>query len=1023
MAAVSTNFTLYPPIVDTYMPAFLNTDTCKIYFSLSSYNSLEDIGGLQYIVKRQNNNVTALKGSRQMMSLSKEKIKKDWNESGEVRYYFEINPSDIIGGQFEINTYYKVQIRFIDNDKNITIPSNDIDINAWNQKHLMNLSEWSTACLIRGILQPNIYLQNFDTERDTAIASGKETYLTAPQVLDIVGRMFFNDANQKTSEGENLKSYQIRIWNADSDFTEAECLDDSGIIYVDQFSNENSINYSIKYNFVIEQSYVLYINFETNNLYKGVKKYSFKIKDAILDALKGKFTLETYSEAGAVKIKLLADDDYSGNISIRRTSSESGFQVWEDVKTQIWNFSQNKELTFEDCTIKSGVFYKYGIQKRSSSGLRGALLIAQETIEKEGEESQPEETTDAVAMVVFDDMFLTRDNKQLRIQFDPQISSFGYQISEAKLDTIGSQFPFIRRNGKMKYREFPISGQITHLSDIYNYLTYDVEHKREDSCNTPEEEYFIPINSLISKEESYTYFDKENNTRNKDVLKLYEQYNLDNNITNYNDYIWERNYREAVMDFLYDNTAKLFRTTTEGNILVKLTNISFTPNQQLGRLIYNFSATATEVAEPTYNNYIEHGIMTGTSTVKDVVNNLTEETINLTLDLKKQTPTEAEKEQWELDPRPSDVITAITNSLNSTIDTKNFILYAIQQIKWLKIEFESPTKRIIFKDGIPSIATSVEDITQKENEQTTISTAPTSSALAYGYIATLNGEHRFINKNGVYEIVDEENLDITSLGFPVDEKVIITCQFIKGEGEDIERMNNIEYSYQKLAQIDARMSPKHDFIQNIKDKYNILDTDFIQQVSSISALDIEAPAGAVFYLRFYGMEEGKFNKYIIGETGRLRIEEKNLNIIEGYYDGVLLHSTDNPLPKANEYTNFGMVLIGENQNNLKKERQLYSLSENSEILTAQLHESIENVNSVSQIVTISSDFEFEADEIGYGIIIEAASGYYLPYNCVDLFVDPLTDIITHEDGSSDIHIKPKSDILITFRCELTGKEN
>ena len=57
MAAVSTNFTLYPPIVDTYMPAFLNTDTCKIYFSLSSYNSLEDIGGLQYIVKRQNNNV------------------------------------------------------------------------------------------------------------------------------------------------------------------------------------------------------------------------------------------------------------------------------------------------------------------------------------------------------------------------------------------------------------------------------------------------------------------------------------------------------------------------------------------------------------------------------------------------------------------------------------------------------------------------------------------------------------------------------------------------------------------------------------------------------------------------------------------------------------------------------------------------------------------------------------------------------------------------------------------------------
>lgn len=1021
MAVVSTNFTLYPPIVDTYMPAFLNTDTCKIYFSLSSYNSLEDIGGLQYIVKRQNNNVTALKGSRQMMSLSKDRIKKDWNESGEVRYYFEINPSDIIGGQFEINTYYKVQIRFI--DKDTVVPFNDIDINVWNQKHLMNLSEWSTACLIRGILQPNIYLQNFDTERDTAIASGKETYLAASQVLDIVGRMFFNDANQKTSEGENLKSYQIRVWDADSDFTEEECLDDSGIIYVDQFSNENNINYSIKYNFVIEQSYVMYINFETNNLYKGVKKYSFKIKDAILDALKGKFTLETYNEAGAVKIIFSADDNYSGNISIRRTSSESGFQVWEDVKTQIWNFSQDKELTFEDYTIKSGVFYKYGIQKRSSSGLRGTLLIAQETIEKEGEESQLE-TTDAVVMIVFDDMFLTRDNKQLRIQFDPQISSFGYQISEAKLDTIGSQFPFIRRNGKMKYREFPISGQITHLSNIVNNLIKG-ERIREDSCGTKETDYFQEKNLLITKDEFYSYKKKSNYGQDIDIKKdYYDKYNEQYNINNYNDYIWERDYREAVMDFLYDNTAKLFRTTTEGNILVKLTNISFTPNQQLGRLIYNFSATATEVAEPTYNNYIEHGIITGTSTVKDVVNNLTEEMISLTLDLKKQIPTEEEKEQWELDPRPSDVITAITNSLNPIIDTKSFTLYTIQQIKWLKIEFESPTKRIIFKDGVPSVATSIEDMVQKENEQTTVTTAPASSALAYGYIATLNGEHRFINKNGVYEIVDEENLDITSLGFPVDEKIMITCQFIKGEGEDIEQMNKIEYSYQKLAQIDTRISPKHDFIQDIKDKYNILDADFIQQVSSISTLDIEAPTGAVFYLRFGDEnEEGNLNKYIIGETGRLRLEDENLNIIEGYYDGILLHSTDNPRPRDSEYTNFDTVLIGENQNNLKKERQLYSLSENSDVFTVQLHDSVENVDSVSQIVTISSDSEFEANKIGYGIIIESASGYYLPYNCMDLFVDPLTDIVTYEDGSSDIHIKPKSDILITFRCELTGKEN
>jgi len=34
---------LYPPIIATYMPAFVRTSPCKVYFSLSSFNSPEDI--------------------------------------------------------------------------------------------------------------------------------------------------------------------------------------------------------------------------------------------------------------------------------------------------------------------------------------------------------------------------------------------------------------------------------------------------------------------------------------------------------------------------------------------------------------------------------------------------------------------------------------------------------------------------------------------------------------------------------------------------------------------------------------------------------------------------------------------------------------------------------------------------------------------------------------------------------------------------------------------------------------------
>ena len=52
---------LYPPIVNTFMPSFLISDGCKIYFSLSSFNSLDEISHAQVTVVYQNTNKNALK--------------------------------------------------------------------------------------------------------------------------------------------------------------------------------------------------------------------------------------------------------------------------------------------------------------------------------------------------------------------------------------------------------------------------------------------------------------------------------------------------------------------------------------------------------------------------------------------------------------------------------------------------------------------------------------------------------------------------------------------------------------------------------------------------------------------------------------------------------------------------------------------------------------------------------------------------------------------------------------------------
>jgi hypothetical protein len=59
----------------------------------------------------------------------------------------------------------------------------------------------------------------------------------------------------------------------------------------------------------------------------------------------------------------------------------------------------------------------------------------------------------------------------------------------------------------------------------------------------------------------------------------------------------ERKVREKIESWLNDFTYKLYKSPTEGNIVIGLMNISLTPKQELGRMIYEFSATAYELAE------------------------------------------------------------------------------------------------------------------------------------------------------------------------------------------------------------------------------------------------------------------------------------------------------------------------------------------------------------------------------------------------------------------------------------------
>ena len=791
MAGIGNN--LYPPIVATYMPAFIRTQSCKIYFSLSMYNSYEDIKNVQVIISNQNTNISALKTSTYPTGIKTTNLNIDSSIDGDDKYYITISPNDLEGGIFELNQFYKVQLRFTSvNAANIT---DSQKIASWLSNNKAYFSEWSTVCLIKGIQQPSIYIKGFE---DTG--NNEETVFTT-QVVDFVGSLYYS-ANSNI-EKEVLKSYSITLYN---ELDLETPLTESGVIYTNQY-NPNEINYTFKYGLEDGISYVAVLEYTTNNLYTETKTYKFTIMQYGIDKLNADIEASADQEEGRIKIDIIAKDTekFTGNLTIRRTSSESDFTIWEDVHTVTLTTGQELNYTWYDSTVQSGVWYRYCAQKRNSRGDRGIIIEIRHPV-----------------IVVLDDMFLTRHNCQLKIKFDPQVNSFRHTISESRIETLGGKYPFIRRNGNMNYRQFPISGLITHFCDE---------------------------NGLFTNKDKIYGTSRE----------LFDNFNETNNITDYQDYIYERNFREKVMDFLYDNTVKLFRSTTEGNILVKLMDISLTPNQTLGRMIYSFSATAYEIDEANIDNYNKYGIQE-TGTYNSYIQYSYDKLGQL---------------QGTYSGSQQNLLTLIQEKYAQMANAgfKNVVNY----LKWVKIEFESEPY-LIRDNGNGGIVPLTINSGYTPDENT-----------AVGYIMYINNEPVIVSKNGYYELKDEDT-KVTSIWFPRSTTVTVDFVCLLSEVEDTSNLANKIYYYRKVGQYWGTFDVKDSISRQIYLKYLIDYKAYYQRLVSVNGVSIEAEPGTVVYVK--DSSDTDLNRHVIGETGFLELYDDDATIEGLYFCGIHMTETE-----------------------------------------------------------------------------------------------------------------------------------
>ena len=371
--------------------------------------------------------------------------------------------------------------------------------------------------------EPEVFIENLN--KDTI----------NPHVYNYIGK--YSQINGDATE--KVHSYYFNLYQ-DNDLIKTtnwilhnSSLDENGYESFDLFNLEEDLDLDKIY-------YIEYKIKTNNNLIVSSGKYPIKQKVLYAsDQLINILPILNY-ENGYIELNFKSDKPLIGDFIISKSDASSDFKKWHDIYTLNLRKDSINNFSFKDFDVAYNQTYKYAIAQTNKYNLLTEKQI-----------SEP-------ITVLFEDMFLFDGEKQLKIRFNPKVSSFKNYILETKVDTIGSKYPFFFRNGSVKYKEFPINGLI--------------------SCLMDEEQLFME-NEFVS-------------------TNL-----IDSNIYQ------EKEFKLKVLEWLGNGQSKLFKSPAEGNYIVYLMNVNLTPIDTLGRMLHSFSCNAYEIADYTDDGMRDQGIL------------------------------------------------------------------------------------------------------------------------------------------------------------------------------------------------------------------------------------------------------------------------------------------------------------------------------------------------------------------------------------------------------------------------------
>lgn len=564
---------IYPPTLKSTQSVFLaSSNSYSIYFTLQSVTSFSEIGHVQIRLVRQSNNKSIVNTSLYPDGIIY-KNASSINTSDSPTYSVAISVSEL-SEKWQAGYLYKVQMRFGTN----SIFTSVSNFATWKQTQIDSsaFSEWSTVMVIKAIDTPDIYIKNSGSVKQDIISSEEiETSLTPT---------FYGYCSIDSGSKEAIEKYQFSLYSGD-EVDEDNLTEQSGWLSHD--SNIDTLDsYRFKNVLTNNEYYTVTYEIYTANGYEAIaESYTFQVVLSQLNVLDD-ITIWVESdtayckENGCINFYGSSDNYLIGNYIIIRSDETSNYNIWEDLiyltyPRKKWDGS----IVYQDFTIESGIRYKYALQFENSAGLRTSPLYP---------------ASNASHKVDFEYSYIYRDGIQLRLQFNQEMSSFKHTTLRSKQDTLGDKYPHLVQNGSAYYAEFPIGGLISfHMDSDQTFFTKGSDGYYYNG------ELVIPAERFI--EDGSNRLSSGAGTA-ANLLTL----GMD---TSDDSVFVERIFREKAEAFLNDFEYKLYRSPTEGNMIIGILSVSLTPKTELGRMIFSFSGTAYEVMENTLENLDEVGII------------------------------------------------------------------------------------------------------------------------------------------------------------------------------------------------------------------------------------------------------------------------------------------------------------------------------------------------------------------------------------------------------------------------------